>query len=282
MLPRLPTRRDLHFRLDPSRICTWRNADRKTNHFYNALSIFFPEGERFFIHSVRHYRDRITDPELQKAVTAFIGQEAMHGREHTEYNDAMVAAGLPAQALESMVTSILEPIKQHLPAQMQLSTTIALEHLTAIIADALLNHPQWIEDADPNYRALWRWHALEETEHKAVAFDVYDQVFGRGTSAYLQRCTGLIGATALFWPLVLAFHLRLIRADRKASRLRGWGDVVSMLWHPRDGLFPNITRPWLDYFRRDFHPWDHDNRAQLDRLAELVAPIQISEPALAA
>ena len=32
--------------------------------------------------------------------------------------------------------------------------------------------------ADPAMAKLWRWHALEETEHKAVAFDVFQQVSG--------------------------------------------------------------------------------------------------------
>lgn len=31
-----------------------------------------------FIDAVRRYRDRVTDPELQKAVTAFIGQDIAH------------------------------------------------------------------------------------------------------------------------------------------------------------------------------------------------------------
>lgn len=270
----LPIRRDIQFRLDASRICDWHPGDRKITHFYNALSIFFPEGERFFIHSVRRYRDRISDAELQAAVTAFIGQEAMHGREHTECNRAMAEAGLPVERLERVVTALLERIKKRQPAAMQLSATIALEHLTAIMADTLLRNPELIEGADPRYVALWRWHALEETEHKAVAFDVYDTVFGRGAGAYMVRVLGLIGATLLFWPLVFAFHLRLIAADRKTSRLRGWGELIAFLYGPRRGLFPKLVRPWLDYFRPGFHPWDHDNRRFLEQVDEVVAAAQ--------
>jgi len=32
--------------------------------------------------------------------------------------------------------------------------------------------------ADPTSRELWRWHSLEEMEHKAIAFDVFNQVSG--------------------------------------------------------------------------------------------------------
>lgn len=274
-----PIRRDIHFDLDPKKVCNWRKGDRKVTHFYNALSIFFPEGERFFIHAVRHFRSQITDPELREAVTAFIGQEAMHGREHTDYNNAMTQAGLPADRLEGVVVSLLEDIKRRTPAQLQLSVTIALEHLTAILADALLTHPDWIERSDSHYRSLWRWHALEETEHKAVAFDVYDRIFGRGFRAYAVRCAGHLGANAIFWPMVLAFHIRLIAADRDAPRLRGWGETLNILWNPRSGFFPSIVRPWLSYFRRDFHPWDHDNRELLARMDEFLGPEIDAEPA---
>ncbi|SFF50501.1 hypothetical protein SAMN04488120_10621 [Fontimonas thermophila] len=276
-----PIRRDIRFQLDPARVCDWHPDDRKITHFYNALSIFFPEGERFFIHSVRHYRDRIADPELQAAVTAFIGQEAMHGREHSDYNRALVEAGLPVQQLEGIVIRLLERLKRRLPPQLQLSATIALEHLTAIMADALLRNPHFIEGADPRYTALWRWHALEETEHKAVAFDVYDSVFGRGVRAYVVRAIGLLGASLVFWPLVFAFHLRLIAADRKTPRLRGWGRMLAFLYGPRRGLFPKLLRPWLDYFRPSFHPWDHDNRALLREVDAVVAAVDGRLPAAA-
>lgn len=79
-----PTRRDLHFKLSTESVSNWHAEGPQVTHFFNALSIFFPVGERFFIHTVRQYRERVTDPELQKAITAFIGQEAMHGREHEE------------------------------------------------------------------------------------------------------------------------------------------------------------------------------------------------------
>ena len=46
----------------------------------NALSTTFPDGERFFIDSVRNFQDQIKDPKLQKDIRAFIGQEANHGK----------------------------------------------------------------------------------------------------------------------------------------------------------------------------------------------------------
>src|SRR6267142_1836665 len=75
----MPIRRDVHFKLPAERISDWHPGGPHVAHLVNTISMFFPEGERFFIQSVRNYRNRITDPELKKAVTGFIGQEAMHG-----------------------------------------------------------------------------------------------------------------------------------------------------------------------------------------------------------
>src|SRR3546814_18046149 len=51
----VPTRRDLHFKLPSESVGAWHNEGPHVSHFFNALSLFFPDGERFFIHAVRHY-----------------------------------------------------------------------------------------------------------------------------------------------------------------------------------------------------------------------------------
>jgi predicted metal-dependent hydrolase len=92
----MPVRRDLRFNLPQERACDWHVQGSHVTHFFNALSLLFPAGERFFMDSVRNYRDQIDDPVLKKQVLGFIGQEAMHTREHVEYNDLLQEAGLPA------------------------------------------------------------------------------------------------------------------------------------------------------------------------------------------
>ncbi|MGB1580403.1 MAG: metal-dependent hydrolase, partial [Nevskiales bacterium] len=102
----LPIRRDLSFDLPAEKMTSWHPDGKHMSHFMNTLSIFFPVGERFFIDSVRYYRDKgiITDERLKKAITAFIGQEAMHGREHEEYNQAYADAGFEVKEMEAVVT----------------------------------------------------------------------------------------------------------------------------------------------------------------------------------
>jgi uncharacterized protein len=260
----LPTRRDIRFDLPAERIADWNMGSVHLSQFMNTLSIFFPVGERFFIDAVRQYRDQITDPELQKAVTAFIGQEAMHGREHEEYNELLFARVPEAAQVERFVFALLEQIKKA-PPRVRLSATIALEHFTAIMADGLLKDPRVMEGAEPRFARLWRWHALEETEHKAVAFDVWDKVMGRGTSAYLERSAGMVLATVIFWSIMIPAYLAVIRREGKLTDVKGWRFLVQNI-ATKVPFFPRLLKPWADYFRRDFHPWDHDNRHFLDQI----------------
>tara|TARA_R110002073_G_scaffold84612_8_gene202042 strand:+ start:166474 stop:167316 length:843 start_codon:yes stop_codon:yes gene_type:complete len=268
----MPTQRNLHFRLDPEKIADWNKDSLHISHFMNTLSLFFPVGERFFIDSVRHYRDRITEPELKKAVKAFIGQEAMHGREHEEYNGAMFAKVPATRGMERFVEALLNQVKK-LPSGWQLSATIALEHFTAILADALLTEPRILKDADPRYALLWRWHALEETEHKAVAFDVWEAVKGTGLRAYVERTAGLLLASLIFWSIAIPFYLRVLYHEKQLTNLKGWGKLFHYAFG-KVGTLRKLIGPWADYFRPSFHPWDHDNRELLDQLEVLAREVE--------
>jgi predicted metal-dependent hydrolase len=272
----IPTRRDLHFKLKSSSVNNWHKKGPYVTQFTNALSIFFPEGERFFIHTVRNYRDRIQEPELKKAVTAFIGQEAMHGREHDEHNRLLDKAGLPAAELERKVRVFLYILKKRLPPSVQLSITIAQEHFTAVISEIVLTDPRILAGADKHLKAMWRWHALEETEHKAVAFDVYETVMGRGIKAYALRNVSLVFTTFGFLSLVFYYQQQLLKADPNPRRWRDLGAYFRfMLISP--ALLPRLALPWLSYLRPGFHPWDRDNLHLLKEMERLVRKTQAFE-----
>ncbi|WP_186025004.1 metal-dependent hydrolase [Burkholderia gladioli] len=268
----MPVRRDLRFPLAIERAMDWHGQGPAVTHFFNALSLLFPAGERFFMDSVRNYRDRIDDPVLKQQVLGFIGQEAMHTREHVEYNEALQANRLPARKLDQRVWKVLGWMKRVMPHSMQLAHTVAAEHYTAMLAGLLLDDPSRMNGAEEGYKQMWLWHALEETEHKAVSFDVWNAVMEPGAKRYLLRVGTYLMTTLTFWPTVFLIHTRLIRSDRQADhRVRGMWRVIKFLYGPRHGVFPRIAREWLDFFRPGFHPWDHDNRRHLAMMSQIVA-----------
>ncbi|MCX7070858.1 MAG: metal-dependent hydrolase [Gammaproteobacteria bacterium] len=272
----MPTRRDLKFDLAAIDLKRWNAHGPLLSAYMNTLSLFFPDGERFFIHSLRHYRDQISDPELKQQVTAFIGQEAMHGREHEEYNERLEAQGLPAATLGREIFAIIEAARK-LPHEVQLSITIALEHFTAIYGDLLLRKPEIIDGSEPTMTAMWRWHALEETEHKAVTYDVYGKIMGKTLRAYLLRTSTLVVITGVFLSAIAWAMARMVKADTEHRHgLRDWAKFGWLMLGPV-GALRGIALPWLDYFKPGFHPWDHDNRAVLDQIDALAA--QYAAPA---
>jgi len=253
-----PIRRDLDFnipeQLSPADVGTWHKQGRHVSHFFNALSVFFPEGERFFIHSLRNYRDQITDPKLQRDILGFIGQEAMHGREHVDFNNLMDSAGLPASRLDKFIGKLLSGLKKVLPNSMQLAVTLALEHFTAMMADHVLRDAKVLDDSNPRMAALWRWHALEETEHKAVAYDVFMSMRKGPVSGYLLRCTMMVLTSLSFWLNALRNLVRMVHRDGGLGDLRGWGRLARFLF-TSPGLFSKMFRPYMAYFKPGFHPW---------------------------
>ena len=262
----IPVRRDIHFNLPADRALDWHGGGRYISHFLNTLSVFFPVGERFFISSVRHYRDQVTDPNLQRAVTAFIGQEAMHGREHEDYNKLLAAAGLPIEKQEDRVRKVLAKAQKLVPPIDHLAATIALEHFTAILADRVLGDAKTLAGSHPAYAQLWRWHALEETEHKSVAFDVWKTVQKPGLRSYLKRSRALLIATAIFGYHITRHYKENIDADPKAdNHFRGLMQLARFLL-VSPGTVRKSIGPWFAYFRPSFHPWDHDNSAYIQQL----------------
>lgn len=262
--PHPVVQRDVHFDLSGLTPSTWHPDGAHVSHWFNAMSIFFPEGEKFFINSVRNYQHKVTDPKLQDDVKGFIGQEAVHGREHRVYNAWLAEHGYPAERLEGWVIKILKFTNATTTRGQQLGATIALEHLTAIMADNILSDARVLEGTDPRIASLWRWHAIEETEHKAVAFDVYRAAFGSGLRAYLQRILVFFFASVEFWIEVLIFHWQLLKQDGIQWNLRGWGRLLKVLFIT-PGAMPAIFLPWLSYFRPRFHPWDQDNRRHIEQ-----------------
>jgi predicted metal-dependent hydrolase len=233
------------------------------SHIVTNLSCMFPEGEDFFVRSVRNYRDQVTDPELKKQVAGFIGQEAMHGREHRNFNDGLGALGFPARLIDRCTKHGLALLARVTPKSHQLAVTAALEHYTATLAEKILSD----EDARsilrtvPEVEALFSWHALEESEHKSVAFDVYQHCCGNyGRRVIVMQATtvgfllGIVASTVASLAIDPATYRHPVRLLREVAALRRspfvGKDVIAHLW---------------SYNARSFHPDDRDTSFLTDQ-----------------
>lgn len=241
------------------------NGDPFQTHLLNALSLVFPAGEQSFIDSVRYFRDRIDEPELARQVRAFIAQEAFHSREHEALNAMLEKQGIPVKAIYAEVEKRIEDTRKTVPPETMLAITCALEHFTAIMARGLLESPDLLEGAPENIRMLMTWHAIEEMEHKAVAFDVYQKVCGE----YRRRALTMMFVTVTFMANTAMLQHELMKLDGEHRNLKSYARGLYRFWGPK-GFYTRLIPAYLDYYRRDFHPWQSDDSALLARFTAIV------------
>jgi hypothetical protein len=211
----------------------------------------FPAAEGFMIRAAQAAHERIHDPALRHATAVFVRQEAAHARLHAAYNRAMDARGFSASAQESRNASLIGFMEGRIGLRRKLAASAGLEHFTALVAEAIVSDPRLLEGADPRYAALWRWHAREEIEHRAVAFDLHQTLYPEGAWISRVRAFGasLVLLLALFWSNVW----RLAGDGYERSRLQTMFDIAWFLFG-KPGFFRRIALPTLAYLQPGFHP----------------------------
>tara|TARA_B100000678_G_scaffold42272_3_gene31713 strand:- start:9681 stop:10547 length:867 start_codon:yes stop_codon:yes gene_type:complete len=263
--------RDIHFSVESAGKGHWLGGDPVGTAVLNALSITFPDGERMFMDSVRAYKSELSG-KLLEDVNDFIRQEAIHSREHHLLNQLIDREKYPVEEIEKMVRDRVQFARDGGPMRM-LVGTICLEHFTAMMADLMQEQQEMFEGTDPDIEAMWRWHAMEETEHKAVAYDVFMKVTKdlSPLKRYIRRCMSMLIISQNFTTNITTYASRLLEADGY-SPAEARQAVKRYLWKS-PSLFGKGWKAWLAWFKPGFHPWDHDNR---DLMAEWKAEFDLA------
>jgi predicted metal-dependent hydrolase len=228
----------------------WLAGNAAATAISNGINMLFPAGERFFVRSVKRYYDALPEGELREQVRAFFKQEGKHASAHDDFNEVLREHGFEVEQFLARYAAISRWIEDRLPGKLNLAGTAAAEHFTAILAEGAFTKGI-LDELDPRMQKLLAWHAAEEIEHKAVAFDVLEHV----DDSYLLRMAGLAYATTMlgmFW-----FWATTLLARQEKLGLRGFfGELGKM--RKRD---PIIRRVFVNgikqYLRRDFHPRDN-------------------------
>ena len=228
----------------------WLAGNAAATAISNGLNMLFPAGERFFVRSVNHFLDKIEDPTLREQVRAFFKQEGKHASAHDDFNAVMRAQGFEIDRFLGRYERISRWFEKRLPAKLNLAGTAAAEHYTAIMAEGAFSKGI-LDELDPRMQKLLAWHAAEEIEHKAVAFDVLREI----DDSYALRIAGLAYATVmlgLFWAWATTMLLRQEKLGlrgtlRELRRMRAEDPVIQRVF----------LRGIRQYIRRSFHPRDN-------------------------
>src|SRR5262249_17194143 len=141
------------------------------------------------------------------------------------------------------------------PPVLRLAVTVACEHFTAILAEEALADGA-LDLADEPLRHLLAWHAVEELEHKAVAFDVLQRV----APSYALRMAGLALATAMLGGFWFAASRELLRQDGlsvigAARELRSLRSALTAGARMPPSVLRHVFLGGIcEYLRPTFHP----------------------------
>lgn len=237
----------------------WNDDSPFKTHFLNALSITLPECEKFFIETVRHHIKAIDDPVLLAEAKEFVKQESHHRNAHSHYNDWLEQNGLPVTNLQGASDNMWDFVRKYLDKRLWLALTICVEHITVVYASVFLAHREILENMHPQFEHIWRWHAVEELEHKAVAMDVW---YATVDNNFLKNLAMLFVLPTYMW-YVGKNTIVFLHADGQLWKWRTWKDMIHFLFNFETGLLTKSFIPWLEFLHSDFHPNKQDHKELL-------------------
>ena len=252
----ITVRKNLDFGLDSDDIPQyWMAGEPFRTRMMDAVQSTFPDGERYFISTVRAFRDEITDPHMRHEVQEFMMQEGQHGMVHTDYNQRLARQGVEIEKFTRFIKHISDVRLRRYSAAYNVALTAAFEHLTAMMAELFFSQKYMLEGADDRVRSMVAWHAVEEMELKSVAYAVMQQVAKVG---YFRRVMAMIHATFSFTLVSTVMTWVMLGMDGMSRRqrlglfLRNTGWLLS----PRKGVISRLVGAILPYYKPGFHPND--------------------------
>lgn len=228
-----------------------KNSPFKT-HFFNSLTLLFPQGEQLAIRVFKRKLDEIQDPKLKRDVIAFIGQEGQHSAAHSGFWNPLRQQGYELKTF-SRILQVFIPKKQRFSTEFYISTVAGFEHFTNCLSEFVLES-DYLADTEPQLKKLFEWHFAEELEHKAVAYDVFLSTSGN----YLLRIIGLINSHLLILGALSLGLVILLSQDQQLFKLKTWRNLIWFFFLEEKFFFKALFN-FFDYLQVDFHPSKKDN-----------------------
>jgi predicted metal-dependent hydrolase len=219
--------------------------------FVNALGVHVPYFERYLIAAMRKARPEVQGAELVQDISRIIGQEANHAVNFARFNELLAQRYPKVVQFDNDAKSYFAEHAQTDSLKKLVGFTAGYETFTFLAGLIILdNHNEWFADSDPVMKAMWVWHQVEEVEHGSVAFNVYQNLYGKD-EAYRK------------WMVVRALtHIALetLKTYVHMVRVEGWlrnpFKAISCLCFCASMLTRLLVNA-LPVFRKNYHPRRH-------------------------
>ncbi|MBL8033056.1 MAG: metal-dependent hydrolase [Leptospiraceae bacterium] len=248
-----PHRIDVQF--DESLPKHWFGDSAFLSHVLNTWTAIFPDAERYFVRWSKKALASVTDAQIKKDIQGFIGQETMHANQHEKLWDLLRAQGYNLDPVLWVVQKVaFDWIEKAMPDKANYALVAGLEHFTAMFGEIYFENPELMNKMHGEMKRLFEWHAAEEIEHKAVAYDQLMQI----DDSYALR-TGVMNLAVVGLYLITfgnAFYF--MAQDRSLFNPKEWLTIADVFFGKYDLARKTLVK-FLEYYKPGFHPWDNEN-----------------------
>lgn len=246
--------RKTHFEFPATTPRWWVGGSPTRTHVMNSLHMFLPAFERMIMRTVLdHIVPMLDDPELVKQARGLAGQEASHSRAHERFLDNLRAQGYQIDRFLAFTEWAFEDLlEKRLGPRMAISVVSGFEHYTDILV-LLVLQGDFLDGCDPALHELLTWHAAEEVEHNAIAWQVLEAIGG----GYGLRMVGSVVSLATILGVVLAGTLLLLGQDRLLTERRTLRELLEF-FVTKHHVVQDVVKLFLHYARPGYRPDDID------------------------
>lgn len=249
----------------------WIPGEPELSAMMIGASLTMPYLEPFLMRTMREAIEQVDDAQLREDGLGFIGQEGQHYRAHRRFNETIKAKGYAElAAIEAQMEASYARLSQR-SLQVRLAYTAGFESMTMGVTRWLVeDRVRLFANGDPRVVSMVLWHMVEETEHKRVAYDVYQALFSGGLRGYWYRMVGVFHGSLDVMRYSMKGYKALLKKDglwrSPRSRLR----LVRRLWwfvrnvgpyllraalpghNPRQERDPQWVQDWLAGYARAY------------------------------
>ncbi len=153
-------------------------GDPEQSYLMIGLSLLLPYLEPYLIRTMKEAKKHINDPHLRDDLERFSAQEGQHYKQHIKLNEALNLEAFPKlPEMEAKLDADYRRFSKEKSLRFNLAYAEGFEALTTASARFTFERGA-TAGTHPAVAALYNWHLVEELEHRTVAFDIYDDIYG--------------------------------------------------------------------------------------------------------